>query len=596
MDALHDGLETNPFDGKQYGCTLTYKSSLRGQGDDTSIYLPSLGYADDTTINTNSLENLSIQHKWVKYFLSFNKMHLNPSKCELIGRRSDGSEVTIEDIQLHHDLSVDGKDIIPLQHNKSLRYLGLNIRFDGCWEDQFTKSYQVINLFTRIIQKFSLPLNQIAYIYNIFLLPKLELAFHYVHGEGTEEWLNKCDSLMIGAIKHNIKTPIQLSHTVIALSLGLRLPSWMEIAIKVSELFLRINSKDDIRWSHLGRISLWNNCKQSKIDSDYVTNRWGGLKIIQSTQIKRSLYLAVHQLKWKLHHFERKCRAKDRHQHLFDTKPIASYHIPSSDDCSSSLNLILSNINHLQTSVAHDIWSGWGESYTNHHVRMYTDGSYHALTKTSAWSIVVQNQWLEDSSSDVVPSDENLIHERHIRHAITMGSNITCTEGIYPAELQAIARAIAMFPLTHHLHIFSDSMASIKAIQSYENQNNERKRLRMSARPLHQLIHHLKNQRSTAGGSLKLDHVSAHTRNNNLESIGNRIADYQANLSRSKPDDSKPLGLLQLPIQDCEYHLNMIRKSNHESDVDMSIIDDIRRVALKQILEQSMNKWKKEVR
>jgi ribonuclease HI len=574
MDALHDGLHTNPFDQKQYGCTLTWNN----HGHPKSVYLPSLGYADDTTTLTNSLVNLSIQHKWVEYFLSFNHMRINPSKCELVGRMKDGSSVTLAEIQLHH-ISVEGTYVVPRPHDKPIRYLGLHIRFDGEWKDQFTKSYQMISLFARIINKFSLPLSQAAYIYNTFLLPKLELALHYVHGAGVKKWLKECDGLLVGAIKHAIQTPLMLSHTAVAMILGFRLPSWIEVGVKVSELFLRINSKDD-RWGRIGRFSLRHECS-TIIDTSTVSNRWSQPTIAESTRVKRSTYLATHKLQWKLHHYEFSGR---RRQHLFDGIPIAAYMPPLLAECSSTALVSLTNC---QTSAAHDVWSGWGASYPNHQVSLYTDGSYHASTDTSAWSVVVQNQWLEEDS-DNVPTNEKLINSSHLSQSLLIGASISssCTSGIYPAELQAIARALAMLPLSHQLHIFTDSMASMKSIQSYQCQTNERKRLRASARPLLQLINHLMNRRTAAGGSLQLTHVPAHTTNNDLASIGNRIADYQANLSRRQPDDSTPLGLIELPIRECEHHLGVVRQSN-----DTPVIDDIRRTALKEVYDSAMTHW-----
>lgn len=42
LDGLHDGLHTNPFTGMQHGLRLTLDHPA------PPIYLPSLGYADDT--------------------------------------------------------------------------------------------------------------------------------------------------------------------------------------------------------------------------------------------------------------------------------------------------------------------------------------------------------------------------------------------------------------------------------------------------------------------------------------------------------------------------------------------------------------------
>ena len=44
MDALHDGLQENPFTGSKHGCSLTWHGK--------EVYLPSLGYADDSTMLT----------------------------------------------------------------------------------------------------------------------------------------------------------------------------------------------------------------------------------------------------------------------------------------------------------------------------------------------------------------------------------------------------------------------------------------------------------------------------------------------------------------------------------------------------------------
>ena len=78
LDALHEGLERNPFNGQEHGLVL----KMRNGG---SASIPSLGYADDTAVLANSLPSLRIQNDWVHYFMAFNQMRLNPSKCELVG-------------------------------------------------------------------------------------------------------------------------------------------------------------------------------------------------------------------------------------------------------------------------------------------------------------------------------------------------------------------------------------------------------------------------------------------------------------------------------------------------------------------------------
>ena len=84
MDALHDGLERNPFTGERHGLQLHFRDGL-------SVGIPSLGYADDTTVLANTLEDLRVQNEWVHYFMAFNSLRLNHAKCELVGGSYDGN-------------------------------------------------------------------------------------------------------------------------------------------------------------------------------------------------------------------------------------------------------------------------------------------------------------------------------------------------------------------------------------------------------------------------------------------------------------------------------------------------------------------------
>ena len=89
-------------------------------------------------------------------------------------------------------------------------------------------------------------------MYNVFLLPKLELALHFAHGAGTKKWLLSCDGLLVGAVKHAVRSPLHLSLTAVALVTGFPLLSWLEVVVKVSEFFVRMNSSDP-RWGAMGR-------------------------------------------------------------------------------------------------------------------------------------------------------------------------------------------------------------------------------------------------------------------------------------------------------------------------------------------------------
>ena len=119
MDALHDGLENNPFTGRQHGCRLTHSTG--------SHSISSVGYADDTGIIVSTLADLAVQNNWVQYFMRFSLLRLNPLKCELVGRASDGSAITPAGLA-RHDFLINGVAPIPVDHARSIRYLGVHSR------------------------------------------------------------------------------------------------------------------------------------------------------------------------------------------------------------------------------------------------------------------------------------------------------------------------------------------------------------------------------------------------------------------------------------------------------------------------------------
>ena len=141
-----------------------------------------------------------------------------------------------------------------------------------------------------------------------------------------------------------------------------------------------------------------------------------------------------------------------------------------------------------------------------------------------------------------------------------------------------------MFPLSCPLHVHSDSESSLKAIRSFLEQCNERRRLRMAGRPLLQLIHHLLDRRVA---DTTLSHVKAHTNGIDAHSVGNRLSDYQANLSRARPDRSSPLNLSQLPLDKCEHYMVVTDRSSG-----LVIADDIRRAAMTQLKFAELEHWR----
>ena len=376
--------------------------------------------------------------------------------------------------------------------------------------------------------------------------------------------------MFITCIERLSGSSIKLSNTVVALSCHLLLPSWLEVSIKVSELFIRINSAEE-RWGGLGRAIMRAELPPAVDASTRLPRPNSASRTVRAAQ------LAVSKLSWSLHLRE---PARGRRLHMFDAQPISA--LPVLEECSSSTVV---NLDTGAAHIAHDVWSGWGAPIGRKSVHVYTDGSYTSDPPLSSWSVVVRDQWFDDNFA-AIPSDEEQMRPAHVGGATLIGSSISCTSGIYPAELEAIARAMAMFPLSFSVHIHTDSRASMMAIRSFDESKSERERMRMSARTILQLIHHLWQRRRKRA-------VRSHCRmfvliptDTDEDSVGNRLADYQANRARLSADRSYPLGIQPLPLSQCERWLHLMSLSTGRV-----VIDDIRRSARNQLKQQATVSW-----
>jgi hypothetical protein len=58
------------------------------------------------------------------------------------------------------------------------------------WSAQHNKSTAMLSLFQRVgVSIFKLSVSQAAYIFNVILLPKLELALRYITGPLVNDWI-----------------------------------------------------------------------------------------------------------------------------------------------------------------------------------------------------------------------------------------------------------------------------------------------------------------------------------------------------------------------------------------------------------------------
>jgi hypothetical protein len=194
-------------------------------------------------------------------------------------------------------IQVRGVTLTPVPHSQPIRYLGAHLRFDGNWSTQRSKALATIHMFTRMVTKFSLSVGHAVYVFRVFLLPKLEIALHYCTGLGTAEWIKHCDRALISCVAHTAGSLLSLSNSAVASALGMTLPSWLEAATKVSELFVRANTPDHDRWAILGRAQLMQAAPVS-MSAETISNR--GANSSHGGGLTRTLHLAVHKLGWKL--------------------------------------------------------------------------------------------------------------------------------------------------------------------------------------------------------------------------------------------------------------------------------------------------------
>ena len=349
----------------------------------------------------------------------------------------------------------------------------------------------------------------------------------------------------------------------------------MEVVIKSSEAFLRMNSDD--QWAKIGLLR-WNSL---------LINHAGEYQQSRFNRLSRTALLIASinsnfdgnqknqkmNLGWSIHKVEKSNR-----------EVIINPLVPDSFSGNISREIVINNL-HLPVVFDHN--NVWGTNRGNCPISVFTDGSYKLESEpnnfpsksSSSWAVVVQDDWLLSNYGNI-DSDENLIRSHHVAGAAAFGSSIVCSTGIYCAELQAICRAIAMFPVRCPITIYSDSKASIMAIDAYMNETNVRKKLRMSGRPFLRIIQLLIQKKldlSLNLATVSLIHQNAHSDQQDINSVGNRIADFYANLFRQYPVKKKPALIKDFCLENAEQAIYFKDENAN------FITGDIRKLALKRI-------------
>ena len=128
------------------------------------------------------------------------------------------------------------------------------------------------------------------------------------------------------------------------------------------------------------------------------------------------------------------------------------------------------------------------------------------------------------------------------------------TEGAYwpldrpcnhTAELSAIDRAIRSPPVGLHVHVPTDSMASIKTIEKALRNPHNASLLRLAAHPYVLSIVRAIQTKKTHGAEVIISHVRSHTGYRDLHSVGNSEADRSCGWLAHQPPNKNDEGLAE---------------------------------------------------
>jgi len=196
----------------------------------------------------------------------------------------------------------------------------------------------------------------------------------------------------------------------IAVIAGVRLPSMLECAVKVSETFHRLNGLS--------------------LSSELVRTRWPRITMDPRcrNRIRRVNELLTGELEWSM----------DLVNSTTSPERINDDRKRAMDDPD--------------------------EHHQGGPIQAYTDGSF--IDGKSGWAVIFGDTHFDEIYSSL-PDEKHLRYEefKNVRHM--SGSNDPkFSVGIYDAELQAILRALMAVPVHRHVTIHTDNQAAISAITS----------------------------------------------------------------------------------------------------------------------------------
>jgi exonuclease III len=643
MDGLHDALATDPWTGLRHGLTLQTVKTQLGQ----DVYLPSLGYSDDTTVLVHSLEHLRRQCFIIRLWLWWNRMSLNAGKCEIVGRCADSAALTEQHLR-NAGIFLDGNGTLPacLEWNKPIRYLGVHLCFDGSMKHQRQLMMYQVSAFADFTRRFRLNINQAKVLYNTYLSGRINLGLHYLHGNGTSDFLKQLDGIITSSLRDAAGIDCLLSTSAITLVTGIRLPTDLEIATKASELFVLLSN-------FRGVSGLLSRMRMRHLFGDVVSASVGlrvPVRADASSWLMRAVYCVVHSLNWKIHILpERRALGAQpagrvlrnaNAAHVYDTVPFPGVpnllQAPSCAwrDCTrvaaNALRADAANPANVYVPIRFNCLPGWGAPLPQAHplrkvtLHVCTDGSFcrpapvanpFVFRSASTFSILDSTvprtmAWLARHGSM-----EKYLKSRDgadcLLSTATFGTTSSTLSSNFAAELGAIASTLVSTPIgVDHLVIHTDSLSSISTIENFRAEVRPRARARTAGRPLLNLIHFNMQLRGDAGSQVSLRHVRAHSGLRDLPTLGNCCADAAG--SRLTSSDVHPASFnlvvpagvpTQLPLHQLEEAVSFITdfdqapQSPDAGQHALHILNDVRQEARRRMVDVlRLRRWQKHVK
>ena len=170
-------------------------------------------------------------------------------------------------------------------------------------------------------------------------------------------------------------------------------------------------------------------------------------------------------------------------------------------------------------------------------------------------------------------------------------ASLTERQGVFEAELQAIARALIAVPSSWPVHIHSDSSSALDAITRFRSPISDRARLRTAGRHWLCLICRLLAMRD-AHTSTDFSHIKAHSGDESMLAAGNRCADELAKRASAPPSArSPPSACAPLPLEQEEMWLSMREWDEEKEQAGRLVTADPRKYCMARMQAHALTLW-----